>query len=208
MRQSVQGNLHRMFRWLALVASAVLLASCVSTTMQSTWRDPSYTGGPYKRVFVVGLSARDLTARRVLEDVLVAKLKAGGVDAVPGWQYLADAPMPEDAFAAAVARSGADAMLMVRLLGVETQTTVWPPMGPRVGWYGAYAGWYAYPDVTTSQIVVIETTLYDAKSRRVIWSGTSETVNPTNVAKDAPAFADVILGALRKDGLLAWTPPK
>ena len=195
-------NSYRMSRWLALVAGAFLLASCASTTLQSTWRDPSYTGGPYKRVFVVGLSARDGTARRVLEDVMVAKLRAGGVDAVPGWQYLADAPMDEAAFSAAVAKTGADAMLMVRLLGVETQTTVWPPMGPRIGWYGMYSGWYAYPDVTTSQIAVVETTLFDAKSRRVVWSGTSETLNPTSVQRDAPAFADVVLGALRKDGLL------
>lgn len=191
-----------MFRWLALAAGVLFLASCASTTMQSVWRDPAYTGGPFKRVFVVALSAKDGTARRVLEDVMVAKLRAGGVDAIPGWQYLSDAPMDEGAFGAAVAKSGADAMLMVRLLSVETQTTVWPPMGPRIGWYGMYSGWYAYPDVTTSQTAIVETTLFDAKSRRVIWSGTSETLNPTSVQKDAPAFADVILGALRKDGLL------
>lgn len=191
-----------MFRWLALAAGVLFLASCASTTMQSVWRDPAYTGGPFKRVFVVALSAKDGTARRVLEDVMVAKLRAGGVDAIPGWQYLSDAPMDEGAFGAAVAKSGADAMLMVRLLSVETQTTVWPPMGPRIGWYGMYSGWYAYPDVTTSQTAIVETTLFDAKSRRVIWSGTSETLNPTSVQKDAPAFADTILGALRKDGLL------
>lgn len=208
MRRSMRCTHYWISRWLVLVAGALILASCVSTTLQSTWRDPSYTGGPYRRVFVVGLSARDITARRVLEDVLVAKLKAGGVDAVPGWQFLADAPMDEAAFSAAVARSGADAMLMVRLIGVETQTTIWPPMGPRVGWYGAYSGWYAYPDVTQSQIAVVETTLFDVKSRRVVWSGTSETLNPTSMVKDAPTFADVILGALHKDGLLAWTPPK
>ena len=201
-------NSHRMLRWLAVVLGTLFLAGCASTTLQSTWRDPTFTGGPFKRVFVVGLSARDGTARRVLEDVLVAKLKAGGVDAIPGCQFLSDAPMEEAAFAAMVAKTGADAMLMVRLLGVETQTTVWPPMGPRIGWYGAYSGWYAYPDVTQTQTAVIETTLFDTKTRRVVWSGTSETLNPTSVQKDAPAFADVILGALRKDGVLAWTPPK
>ncbi len=44
---------------------------------------------------------------------------------------------------AAVTASRADAMLMVRLLGVDTQMTVWPtPMGPgpRFGWYGFYSG--------------------------------------------------------------------
>ena len=38
----------------------------------------------FKKIFVLGLSARDVTARRVLEDVLVAKLKAGGVEARAG----------------------------------------------------------------------------------------------------------------------------
>jgi len=208
MTLSMQAHSSRLLRWLAVVASVLILASCASTTLQTTWRDPAYTGTAFKRVLVVGLSARDGTSRRVLEDVLVAKLKAGGVDAVPGWQYLADGPMDEASFAAAVGKSGADALLMVRLLGVETQTTVWPPMGPRIGWYGVYSGWYAYPDVTQSQIAYVETTIFDTKTRRMIWSGTSQTLNPTSVQKDAPAFADVILGALARNGLLAWTSPK
>jgi hypothetical protein len=190
-------------RWLVIVAGISVLAGCASTTLQSTWMDPGYRGGPFKRFLVVGLSARDVTARRVLEDVVVHKLKAGGVEALPGWQFLAsNGPADEAAFTAAVAKSGADAMLMVRLIAVETQTTVWPPMGPRFGWYGYYSGWYAYPEVTQSQIAVVETTLFDVRSQRVVWSATSETINPTNVQKDAPVFADVILGALRKDGFL------
>ena len=190
-------------RWLVIVAGISVLAGCASTTLQSTWMDPGYRGGPFKRFLVVGLSARDVTARRVLEDVVVHKLKAGGVEALLGWQFLAsNGPADEAAFTAAVAKSGADAMLMVRLIAVETQTTVWPPMGPRFGWYGYYSGWYAYPEVTQSQIAVVETTLFDVRSQRVVWSATSETINPTNVQKDAPVFADVILGALRKDGFL------
>ncbi len=199
--------LYQSVRGLAVAAGAFILASCASTTLQSTWMDPGYRGGQSKRIFVVGSSAGDVTTRRVLEDVVVAKLKAGGVEALPGWRFLAnDGPADEATFAAAVAKSGADAMLMVRLLRVETQTTVWPPMGPRFGWYGFYSGWYAYPDVTQSQIVVIETTLFDVRSQRIVWSATSETLNPSSVHKDAPPFADVILAALRKDSVLP--PPK
>ena len=197
----------RVLRALTVIALVWLAASCASTTLQSTWRDPAYQGGGFKRIFVLGLSARDVTARRVLEDVVVAKLAAGGVEAVPGWRFLAsDGPADERALTAAVAASAADAMLMVRLLGVDTQTTVWPPMGlgsgPRFGWYGFYSGWYDYPQITQSTIAVIETTLFDVRSQRIVWSATSETFNPTSVQKDAPGFADVILASLRKDGLL------
>jgi hypothetical protein len=193
-------------RHVAIIVLACLVASCASTTLQSTWRDPAYQGGAFKRIFVLTLSTRDVTARRVLEDVVVAKLTAGGVEAVPAWQFLAnDGPADESALTAAVTASRADALLMVRLLGVDTQLTVWPPPmgpGPRFGWYGFYSGWYAYPQVTQTQTAVVETTLFDVRSQRIVWSATSETLNPSSVQRDAPGFADVILASLRKDGLL------
>jgi hypothetical protein len=157
-------------------------------------------------MFVLALSTRDLTARRVLEDVMVAKLAANGVEAIPAWQSLPnEGPVTEGALMAAVTTSRADGMLMVRLLGVDTQLTVWPPpvgAGPRVGWYGYYSGWYAYPQVTQTQTAVVETTLFDVRSQRIVWSATSETMNPTSMQKDAPGFADVILAGLRRDGML------
>jgi hypothetical protein len=192
-------------RWLVLVAGAWLVAGCASTTLQSTWMDPGYKGGSFKRIFVIGLSARDVTARRVLEDVLVAKLEAGGAEAVPAWQFLAnEGPADEGALASAVAASAADGMLMVRLLGVDTQTTVWTTVmpGPGFGWYGFYSGWYAYPQVTQTQIAVVETTLFDIRTKRIVWSATSETINPSSVQKDAPGFADVIMASLRNAGFL------
>jgi hypothetical protein len=107
-------------RWLVIVAGISVLAGCASTTLQSTWMDPGYRGGPFKRFLVVGLSARDVTARRVLEDVVVHKLKAGGCRSIAGLAVPAsNGPADEAAFTAAVAKSGADAMLMVRLIAVE-----------------------------------------------------------------------------------------
>ena len=135
MKPSKRFNLSQMFRWIALVAGAWILGGCASTTLQSTWRDPAYAGGPFKRVFVVGLSARDGTARRVLEDVIVAKLKAGGVDAIPGWQYLSDGPMPEDALQEMV-RTGA----LVRADQVrESESVDWRPASEVPGLFDADA---------------------------------------------------------------------
>jgi len=196
---------NRLVLWVVLAACAWLVAGCASTTLQSTWKDPGYQGGAFRRIFALGLSARDVTARRVLEDLLVAKLKVEGVEAVPAWQLLAnDGPADERDLAAAIAASAADGMLMVRLVGVDTQTNVWPAMapGPGFGWYGFYSGWYAYPQVTQTQIAVIETTLFDVRSQRIVWSATSETINPSSVQRDGPGFADLIIASLRKDGFL------
>ncbi len=192
-----------------VVAAALLLAGCASTTLQSQWRDPGYTGGPFRKVFVIGLSARDVTARRIFEDVMVAKLMAVGVQAVPEWQHLpSDGPLPEGAVSAAVDGTGADAVLIARLVGIDTRISVSPVAvpGPGFGWYGPYAGWYsgwyAAPQVTQYDVVIVETSVFDTKTKRLVWSATSQTVDPASVQKEAPAFADTIIGALQKAGLL------
>lgn len=194
-------------RFSAAVVVALALAGCASTTMQSTWRDPAYAGGAFRKVLVLGQFARDVTARRVLEDTLAARIRTAGTDAVPGWQHLpSEGPADEAGFNAAVAASGADAMLMVRLLGIDTQTNVstmlMPGPGPGLGWYGYYSHWYAVPQVTQYQVAVVETTLIDVKSKRIVWSGTSETFNPTSVQKDAPGYADLIVRTLQQGGFL------
>jgi hypothetical protein len=178
--------------------------------MQSTWRDPAFAGPAFRKVFVLGQSARDVTARRVLEDVLVARVRGTGSEAVPAWRYLpTEGQADEPAFNAAIAASGADAVLMVRLVGVDVRTNVSPMLlpgpGPGFGWYGFYSGWYAVPQVTQFQIAIVETTLFDVNTRRIVWSGTTETFNPTSVQQDAPGFADLIVGSLQKGGFLPPT---
>jgi hypothetical protein len=209
---------NRMLVHLGAAAAAgvvVLLASCASTSIQSTWMDPSFTGGPFKKIFVIGL-ARDVTSVRIFEDIMVARLQAGGVQAVPAYQFIPeDAQVPEPVLEEAVRKSGADGMLMTRLLGVQTQvnaSTVMVPgpvMGPGFGpgwggpgWWVAYNSWWAVPQVTTTQIATAETTLFDASNRRIVWTATSQTFNPQSVQQEAPGLADQVIAALRSRNLL------
>lgn len=197
----------------AAAGTIVFLASCASTTLQSTWMDPTFTGGPFKKVFVIGL-ARNETSRRVFEDIMVARLQATGVQAVPAYQFIPeDAQVPEPILEAAVAKSGSDAMLMTRLLGVNTNvSTVMVPapmMGPGFGpgwggpgWWGAYNSWWSVPQVTTYQIATAETTLFDTSTRRIVWTATSETFNPQSVQQEAPGLADRVIAALQSRNLL------
>jgi hypothetical protein len=187
---------------------ALVAAACASTTMQGTWTDPGYAGGPFRKIFVIRLSATDVTTRRVFEDIVSAKLAAAGVQAVPAWQQLrSDGAVDEASMAAAIVASGADALLMARVLGVDSRVSVSTAMvpGPGYGWYGPYAGWYAVPQVTQYEIATVETTLFDTKTKRLVWSGTSETFNPASVQREAPGYADVVVAALRKSGFLPPT---
>jgi len=199
---------------IAAAGTALLLTACASTTLQSTWVDPGFTGGPVKKVFVIGLSARDVASRRGFEDIMVGKLQAAGAQAVPAWQFLRDdGVVPEPALEAAIAQSGADSMLMTRLIGMDTRTNVstmmvpgpvmGPAFGPGPGWWGPYNAWYAVPQVTQYTIATAETTLFDAKTRRIVWTATSETFNPTTVQQEAPGLADAVIKSLQARGLIA-----
>ena len=196
-----------------LALAALLLAGCASTTLRNAWYDPTFTSGPFRKVIVVGVGST-LDTRRTFEEVFSQQLTAAGIQGIPGYQYLADdARQNEPAWNAGVAASGADAVMVVRLLGVDTRTQVWTTMspGPAVwgpgwgpGWGWGAGPWGAVPMTEVSQysIATVETTLYDVKTRRVVWAGSTETFNPRSVRQELPGFASLILGQLQARNLL------
>jgi hypothetical protein len=42
-----------------------------------------------------------------------------------------------------------------------------------------------------------ETTLFDVKTHRIVWTATSQTFNPTSVQQEAPGLADAVIRALQ-----------
>jgi hypothetical protein len=190
----------------ALAVVALLLVSCASTTLRTAWFDSDYTGGAFKRILVVGVTPT-MTDRRAFDDLFAQALTAAGVQGVPGYQFVPDAPSAsEAAFNEGVAKSGADGLLLVRLLGVDQRTQVTTIMVPAA--YGPYASlwgpmWYAVPNVQQYQTANVETTLFEVQTHRPVWSATTETLNPTSVAAETPGFAKLIIGQLSARGLLA-----
>ena len=122
---------------LALIAFAALVSGCQSTSVRSAWFDTGFAGPPMRKIVVSG-EANSTADGRVFEDAFVDKLRAAGVDAVAGHRIgLADANLTEASFAAAVVDSGAQGLLIVRLLGVDNRTQVTTTMvrgGMGWGW--------------------------------------------------------------------------
>src|SRR5438094_35562 len=99
-----------------LLLGGLALPGCASTSLQSAWYDTSYTGGAFRKILVVGAGA-NLTDRRVFEDIFAQQLSATGTQGIPAYQFLPDdARANEPGWDAGVARSGADALLLVRVL--------------------------------------------------------------------------------------------
>ena len=199
-----------LFRNLLRLSAALLIAGCAAAPTPlntTTWRDPNFNGPPFKRIFVVGLSAQSLTDQRGFENLMVSALQSSGVAAVPGWQFVPTDRTPDQAtMRAAIAQSGADAALLVRLSGFKTETTV------GVGTVGGavavgpdmYAGWYE-PGITTEsyQAATIYTTLFDVKTARPVWTFNPPAYNPATLQQDAPRYANEVVGLLISSGLLA-----
>jgi len=206
--------MRNLLRFLAIGLVALLFAGCASTSIQSAWFDPSFKGGPFKKIVVVGAGS-NTTNRRTFEDIFVSKLRAAGVDAVQGYLVIPDdARAGENTFTAAIDRSGANAALLVRLLDVDTRTQVTttmvpgPAMGPWGPWGGPWGGgfygpsWTAVPVVSQYELANVEAKLFDVPTRQLVWSATTQTFNPSGVARETPGFADVIIGQLRARGLI------
>lgn len=196
-----------------LVAIALVLAACASTTLRDAWYDPEYRGTAFQKVLVLGVLP-NMAERRQYEDAMVATINATGAQGIPAYRFLPGQERASDAeLDGAVRDSGADALLMSRLLRVDTQTQVstqrvsptsrdwdWRWSGWYSGWWGA--GWQSVTTVTQYEVAVVETTLFSAGSGRVVWTGATDTFQPRSVAREAPAFSATIVGALQARGFL------
>jgi hypothetical protein len=200
----------RLSRALLCLIAAVLIAGCAaapSPVNTTAWRDPDYKGPPFRKIFVVGLSAQSLTDQRGFENLMVSTLQGAGVVAVPGWQYVPTDRTPDQAtMRAAVAQSGADAALLVRLSGFTTEGSVGVGVVGGVAPVGSnmYVGWYEPGIVSQSyQAATIYTTLFDVKTAKPVWTYNPATYNPATLQQDAPGYANDVAGLLRSSGLLA-----
>jgi hypothetical protein len=208
-----------MFRFLrhtmGFLAAAFMLAGCATTPDQPTaWLDPTYTGQGFRKIFVVGLSARDLADQRGFENLMVSALQDAGVLAVPGWQFMPTDRAPDErTIRAAVAQSGADGVLLARISDFSAQSALVmasPMAGYGPGYYGGpypyggagmYGGWYQ-PAEVDFQRATVYTTLFDVQTAKPIWTFNVPTFNPATVRQDMPGYTNQVVNMLRSTRLL------
>jgi len=190
---------------IVLSCVALALVSCAATTLKNSWRAPPYKGPPLKKIMVVGVSKQAVT-RRTFEDGFVKQLKADGVEGIQSYNFITqDGKADEGVVKQAVQKAGADGVLITRLVRVDTNVQVVQPMG-FYGGYGGYAGawggYYDAPMATTTDTVVLDTTLWGLNDSTLLWSATTETFEPTNIQHEIEQFSKLIIGALKKQKLI------
>lgn len=204
-------------RSLSLCALAALLCSCAATSLKKTWKSPDCQQ-PVGKIAVLVVEERG-RVRQAFENRLVAQLARGGEPAVDTYDLLTLSEIKQDkrAAAARLTATGAEAVLILRLVGkhssyheVRAGSERYAPTLTgldTMGWYDYYSVGFVDLGVTygnLKELVDLEAVLYDLKSEKRLWSGLTRTVVRENMDRVAEVDSLVakIVTAMRQDGVV------
>jgi len=162
---------------------------------------------PQNKVMVIAL-VKDETSRRVIEDELVKRIKT---PAVASYQFLTTEMIKaasDEALNNMITKENFTHILLMRLADIEKETSYVP--GTTTGYYGGYGMYYGYGAArystpgyyTTDKNYFIETTIYSVSPNKLLWTGTTKTVNPSKVEKAVNEIANVVVAQMKQDGFL------
>jgi len=98
--------------------------------------------------------------------------------------------------------------MVTRLMRVRRDVNVTPSYVHSGFYGGGFRGWYggAYAmspaDVTVYDVLTIESTLWNMRTDKPIWSGTSEVTAPSDIAKASQELAGVLIAKMKADGVI------
>lgn len=199
--------MRRSSTWALLGSISLLLASCASTDLVSTWKEPSTERLAFRKVIALAVT-KDESVRRTMEDTMVKRMKA----AEPAYETIPtrDLETPEKV-KAAIRSSGADGLVMVRVIGTTTEIShqpgnyQWKPTSSPYLWDGWGGSWYAVYDPgveVKERFVVVEVNVYSIESGKLLWASRSRTAEPRSMNALVESIADANAEAMKKAGLL------
>jgi hypothetical protein len=188
-----------------------LIACAESTTFTSTWKAPDAASvTPVGKTIAAVFVTRDEAQRRAAEDTLARDLTARGAHAIPSYTMLPnDRHANAEAARARFKEAGADGVVVMRVVGKDQRVTYTPGtafptyyngFGPYwgYGWQTAYSPGY----LETDTLISVETLVYSLRQDKLLWGGTSRTINPDSLSTLVTEVADATAKEMTKQGLL------
>jgi hypothetical protein len=210
----IRNGLRVVFPIVAVMAAAGVMGGCGSTQLVNLWQDPSYTVTPMRKIMVMAMRKEPLS-RRMWEDAFVdaAAEKVAGAEMVASY-HLFPNEMPEpSAMDTLMAKEGFDGVLIVAKIDRDTLTSTMPgyvtrepvtEYNPRWNTYTTRYETVYHPDyVDTTTAVSVRTDLLLAqKQGQLVWSVTSQTVDPSSRDEVRMAVAETAVKQLKKGGFI------
>jgi hypothetical protein len=199
----------------AALAATLALGACASTgdRVVKVFEDRAAFAGPYTRILVVGAHAEAAT-RRTFEDSVVRALAALGTEGRSSLVVMdASENIDRESVIAAVRETGADAVLVTRVVDIEAKTEIeqgqtQAELARRSDVPLADFFRYEYVEsadamtVTTVRTVILDTDVYDAASEKKVWSVESTSFDKQTAYGVIDGVARTISAELARDGLI------
>lgn len=189
-----------------LILSLMLGLACSSTRIIDSWTAPGLQAGDlqFKQIVVVAILSNE-GRRRVAEDAFISA--AESITAKPAYSLLSHTDLADREKAkAALEAAGADGAVVIRFVNSGKRESYVPgttraPGGMWGHYHGSWASVHDPGYMRTDVYVQIETSLYDLKKDKLLWSAVSETINPVSVDHVITGIVDAATRQLKKEGL-------
>jgi hypothetical protein len=205
-------------RWNSLwtAAAACLLAvvaASAKTKIVGTASDEKSPEAPPKKILVLAVAADPIT-RASFEDVIAGELSLRGATAVASHLSFPELPKERGPFEAQLQKEGFDALTISRLVGSDKKMKVkegYATYGTTyqgMDWWGGYMYTYekvfvpGYLQTETRARALTELWRRSESGGRLVWSGTSETLDPRTAAQAAREVGAAVAKALAKAKLI------
>lgn len=212
---------------LPTVLLAVLLSGCGAlTTIDGSWANPEFTQSPMSKVAVFAVGAKNFIGKATIEGAVVKHLEGRGMAATasstifPPSEYdknndgQIDDPNFKESAGRKLKELGFDGVFVVAIKDVKQEERYVPgtvSYQPYSGYYNN--GWYGYwstsyervetPGYMATDVTAFaEANLYQLEKNALAWAAQTETFNPTSLQDAAESFADAIVPAMAKAGVI------
>jgi hypothetical protein len=201
-------------RLLFVTAVLFFIASCSTkgTNIVSSWTNGNYQSKTYNKILVLGVSENN-SNRAEVESAIVKRLFKKDIPAVASLSLfppqLQDAPVSEERMVGAIKSNNIDAVLVLSLLNkkeeeraVPSTTYTTAPMYPY--YHTPYYGYYSTTHRTVhkpghtvkTKKFYLESNFYSVKSKELVWTAQSESIDPENISNFAVQYSKTIISAM------------
>jgi hypothetical protein len=204
-------------------AALFLLNACASTAITGSWKDPDFKGR-INKVMIIGV-AKDPVLRKIYETDFAREIQAHGAEGIPSYTlFPTNGELSQEAVQAKARELNIDSIIVTKLLKHRkerervTDVSGPPPTAspyyggyPHYGgrpyygnWYGDYSSNFRTVRSYTVEynVVDLETSVYDLKSGKPVWSVISQTTIQEASQKEINSVIDTVVKQMVKDGLL------
>jgi len=203
-----------LYLFFLIPVATIFLSSCSANKLLSSWKDESLEQNSISPVLVIGVAKHDETKRRIYEDTFVDSFKSAGTKAMASYT-LSQAPIKPDetALREIIKKAEAKTILITHMVSSQ-EKDFFQPSSRVIGTnsYSNHGLYNYYPHIYNSVSssgnyisttkVLLETSLYDVKTEKLIWTARTESIDPVMTRKYYQQLIDLFLKDLADQNIL------